>query len=75
MQRLPDGTYRFSPTDLIAFLESDFAAWCERDLADYFHDFPEITSLEWVARGTGYVIGRRASPGFKGSDPLPRRAA
>jgi uncharacterized protein len=25
-----DGAARYSPTDLIAYLESDFAAWCER---------------------------------------------
>ncbi len=27
---LPDGSFRFSPRDLVAFLEGDFAAWCER---------------------------------------------
>jgi hypothetical protein len=30
MQLLPDGTFRFSPRDLVAYLEGDFAAWCER---------------------------------------------
>ncbi|MBK7593662.1 MAG: TM0106 family RecB-like putative nuclease [Gemmatimonadetes bacterium] len=34
MRRLPDGSYRFSPKDLIAFLEGDFAAWCERNAAE-----------------------------------------
>jgi predicted RecB family nuclease len=34
MQRLPDGSLRFSPSDLIQFLEGDFAAWCERFKAD-----------------------------------------
>ena len=34
MQRLPDNSYRFSPKDLIAFLEGDFAAWCERNQAE-----------------------------------------
>jgi hypothetical protein len=34
MQRLKDGTYRFSPKDLIAYLEGDFAAWCERNHAE-----------------------------------------
>ena len=24
----PDGTLRYSPRDLIAYLERDFAAWC-----------------------------------------------
>jgi hypothetical protein len=27
---LADGTLRFSPRDLVAYLEGDFAAWCER---------------------------------------------
>ncbi|MBA3498655.1 MAG: TM0106 family RecB-like putative nuclease, partial [Gemmatimonadales bacterium] len=27
---LPDGTFRYSPRDLVAYLEGDFAAWCER---------------------------------------------
>ena len=30
MQPLPDGTFRYSPRDLVAYLEGDFAAWCER---------------------------------------------
>ena len=30
MQILSDGTTRHSPRDLIAYLEGDFAAWCER---------------------------------------------
>ena len=31
---LPDGTLRYSPRDLLAYLEGDFAAWCERMLAE-----------------------------------------
>ena len=31
MRHLPDGSFRFSPQDLIAYLEGDFAAWCERN--------------------------------------------
>ena len=27
---LPDGTLRYSPRDLISYLEGDFAAWCDR---------------------------------------------
>lgn len=34
MRRLPDGSFRFSPRDLIAYLEGDFAAWCERNAAE-----------------------------------------
>lgn len=34
MQRLPDGSFRFSPRDLIAYLEGDYAAWCERHHAE-----------------------------------------
>ncbi|MDB4893680.1 MAG: family RecB-like putative nuclease, partial [Gemmatimonadetes bacterium] len=30
MRRLSDGTIRFSPRDLISYLEGDFAAWCDR---------------------------------------------
>ena len=30
----PDGTLRYSPRDLVAYLEGDFAAWCERMLAE-----------------------------------------
>ncbi|MDX2261325.1 MAG: TM0106 family RecB-like putative nuclease [Gemmatimonadales bacterium] len=35
MRRLADGSFRYSPTDLIAFLEGDFAAWCERNRAEH----------------------------------------
>ena len=34
MRRLPDGTWQYSPKDLIAWLEGDFAAWCEREAAE-----------------------------------------
>ncbi|MDB4915960.1 MAG: family RecB-like putative nuclease [Gemmatimonadetes bacterium] len=34
MQRLPDGSFRFSPRDLISYLEGDFAAWCDRNHAE-----------------------------------------
>lgn len=34
MQQRPDGSLRFSPRDLIAYLEGDFAAWCERNHAE-----------------------------------------
>ena len=34
MKRLEDGSFRFSPRDLIAFLEGDFAAWCDRHHAE-----------------------------------------
>lgn len=30
MQLLPDGTRRYAPKDLAAYLAGDFAAWCER---------------------------------------------
>ncbi len=30
----PDGSLRYSPRDLVAYLEGDFAAWCERMLAE-----------------------------------------
>ena len=34
MKPLPDGTFRYSPHDLVAYLDGDFAAWCERMLAE-----------------------------------------
>jgi uncharacterized protein len=34
MKPLPDGTLRYSPRDLVAYLEGDFAAWCERMFAE-----------------------------------------
>ncbi len=34
MRFLADGTFRYSPHDLVAFLDGDFAAWCERMLAE-----------------------------------------
>ncbi len=45
-------------------------ASCDRDLANYFRDFPALTSLEWVERATGAIVGRRVSPGLIGRDPL-----
>lgn len=35
MRHLPDGSFRFSPQDLIAYLEGDFAAWCERNQGEH----------------------------------------
>src|SRR5678816_497692 len=34
MKHLPDGTFQFSPRDLVAYLEGDFSAWCERAQAE-----------------------------------------
>lgn len=34
MRRGNDGSWQYSPTDLIAWLEGDFAAWCERECAE-----------------------------------------
>ena len=50
MQPLPDGTFRFSPHDLVAYLEGDFAAWCER------------TQAERDARRRGRTGGAGAGP-------------
>src|SRR6266545_1255107 len=33
MRKLPDGSLHFSPSDLITFLEGEFAAWMERTYA------------------------------------------
>lgn len=35
MRRMPDGSWQYSPTDLVAWLEGDFAAWCEREAAEH----------------------------------------
>ncbi|MGH7498415.1 MAG: TM0106 family RecB-like putative nuclease [Gemmatimonadales bacterium] len=34
MIHTPDGTLRFSPRDLVSYLEGDFAAWCDRAKAE-----------------------------------------
>jgi len=39
---LPDGTRRYAPKDLTAYLEGDFAAWCERFQAERERLPPEI---------------------------------
>jgi PAS domain S-box-containing protein len=43
----------------------DCAGSCERDVASYFRDFPELTRVGWVERGGGRVavFRRPASPG------------
>ncbi|MBA3317823.1 MAG: TM0106 family RecB-like putative nuclease, partial [Gemmatimonadales bacterium] len=63
MFRLPDGTLRFSPRDLIAYLEGDFSAWCDRMDAErvradpavapapgWFRADPKDAELDLVAR-------------------------
>lgn len=35
MRRQPDGSWLYSPKDLISWLEGDFAAWCEREAAEH----------------------------------------
>jgi uncharacterized protein len=35
MRRLPDGSWLYSPKDLISWLEGDFATWCEREAAEH----------------------------------------
>ncbi|MEO5799944.1 MAG: TM0106 family RecB-like putative nuclease [Gemmatimonadales bacterium] len=34
MRKRPDGSWQYSPKDLTAWLEGDFAAWCEREAAE-----------------------------------------
>ncbi|MGH7579587.1 MAG: TM0106 family RecB-like putative nuclease [Gemmatimonadales bacterium] len=44
-----DGTLRFSPADLVAYLEGDFAAWCERMLAERARDGAAgPAEIEWA---------------------------
>lgn len=54
MRYLPDGTIRFSPTDLTQFLESRFASWMSRyalDHADVKHGGPRVGSSALRRRG------------------------
>ena len=43
MRKLPEGSFQFSPSDLITFLEGEFAAWMERARIERRHDstFPQ----------------------------------
>ena len=48
MMHAADGTLRFSPSDLVAYLEGDFAAWCERMLAERGRDGGAgAAEIEW----------------------------
>ncbi len=55
MLPLPDGTFRFSPRDLVAYLEGDFAAWCERMQAERARAGGAAGhhELEWVTPDEG----------------------
>ncbi len=49
MNHSADGKLRFSPRDLVAYLEGDFAAWCERMLAERGRNGGAGSSeLEWA---------------------------
>jgi uncharacterized protein len=51
---LPDGTLRYSPRDLVAYLDGDFAAWCERMLAERQRDGGAGSdAMEWVSPDEG----------------------
>ena len=51
---LPDGTFRYSPRDLAAYLEGDFAAWCERMLAERQREGGAGSDpLEWASPDEG----------------------
>src|SRR3954469_4219466 len=51
---LPDGTFRFSPRDLVAYLEGDFSAWCERAQAERARTGGAASAeLEWVTPDEG----------------------
>jgi uncharacterized protein len=51
---LPDGTFRFSPRDLVAYLEGDFAAWCDRMQAERRRaGGAGSAELEWVKPDEG----------------------
>ena len=49
-----DGSLRYSPRDLVAYLEGDFAAWCERMLAERGRaGGAGSAELEWVTPDEG----------------------
>jgi len=51
---LPDGTFLYSPRDLVAYLEGDFAAWCERMAAERARaGGAGSAELEWVTPDEG----------------------
>jgi predicted RecB family nuclease len=51
---LPDGTFRFSPRDLVAYLDGDFSAWCERTQAERGRaGGAGSAELEWVTPDEG----------------------
>jgi uncharacterized protein len=51
---IPDGTFRFSPRDLVAYLEGDFAAWCDRMQAERRRaGGAGSAELEWVQPDEG----------------------
>jgi predicted RecB family nuclease len=62
MMPLPDGTFRFSPRDLVAYLEGDFAAWCERMDAER-----QRGDATGNGNGNGHGAGPR-SPGWLAPD-------
>ena len=54
MKPLPDGTFRFSPRDLVAYLDGDFSAWCERTQAERARaGGAGSAELEWVTPDEG----------------------
>jgi predicted RecB family nuclease len=51
MIHAPDGKLRFSPSDLVSYLEGDFAAWCDRMFAERGRTAGNgagSTELEWA---------------------------
>src|SRR5260370_366193 len=68
MQRLTDQSYRYSPKDLIAYLEGDFAAWCERHHAERSLRTGSTSSTD-----SGYSKG--FEPDLRDRPPRAMRAA
>ena len=54
MIHTPNGSHRYSPRDLVAYLEGDFAAWCERMLAERGRTASAgPVEVEWVTPDEG----------------------
>ena len=69
---LADGTFRYSPRDLVAYLEGDFAAWCERMRARAASS-PLERLLVRADAGDRALEHHRRVPGGEVLSPPPRR--
>ncbi len=78
MKALPDGSFRYSPRDLIAYLDGDFAAWCERMYAEgqRTNGARSAAAPAWGAQPDAQdeEMKLAATQGRRARAPLPRAA-